>query len=107
MNFKPCGDKMIIKPDPVQEKTKSGLYKPQTALGDSIDLVSGVVVEISDGFYGQGVGFVKSQFKVGDRVYYQQLQGKEIEQIPDHVLVMEAAIVMREKREPEDYTDRD
>ena len=95
MNFKPCGDKILVKPEPIQEKTPSGIIKPQTAF---IDLVSGIVIEVTDGYYSQSGALIKSKFKPGDRIFYQKGQAVELEQIPGYALIMEAAVLMKEKK---------
>lgn len=92
----PCGDKLLIKPDPIPETKPGGkIIIPGTAFAD---LVSGVVKHIHRGFHTTDGTFVKCKFEVDDKVYYQQGQAVSAEVIPDLVLVMEAAIVMREER---------
>jgi len=94
VNYKPCGDKLLVKPDPEEEKTASGLIRPQIAF---IGLVSAVVIDTSDGFYSQCGTLIKSQFKPGDRIFYQKGQAVELEQLPGYALIMEAVVLMKEK----------
>ena len=95
----PCGDKIFIRPDPIPEKTKGGIIKPQTTF---VELVSGTVEAVHKGYVAQNGTFVECQFRVGDKVYYQAGQAVPVEHLPeDLVMVMEAAIVMREEREDE------
>lgn len=99
MNYKPCGDKILIKLDPIQEKTPGGIVRVQTGF---IDFVWATVVEVSDGFWTEMGNFVGVEFKPGDRVMYQSGQAIKLEDMPDHALILQAAIVMREKREGDD-----
>lgn len=93
----PCGDKLLIKPDPVPETKPGGkIIIPQTTFAE---LVSGTVEHVHNGFHATDGTFVKSAFEPGDKVYYQQGQAVQAEVIPGLVLVQEAAIVMREERE--------
>jgi chaperonin GroES len=96
-DFQPCGDKVLIKLDPEEEKTPGGIIKPQTA-DEFVKFVWGTVVAVSDGFYGQGVGWVEIKYKPGDRVMYQKGQPILLEDWPGYALIMEAAILAKEKK---------
>lgn len=100
----PCGDKLLIKPDPISEVTSGGIVKPQTTF---LELVSGTVEKIHNGYYAQTGTWVECQFKPGDKVYYQQGQAVEAEVVPGLVLVMEAAIVMREERKEDKFLTKE
>lgn len=99
----PCGDKLLIKPDPIPETKPGGkIIIPQTTFAE---LVSGVVKHTHNGFHATDGTFVKSAFEPGDKVYYQVGQAVSAEVIPDLVLVQEAAIVMREERPEIKFVD--
>jgi|GEM_PF-4066218 len=95
----PCGDKLLIKPDPIPE-TDPGkvIIKPETAF---TELVSGTVKAVHTGFHATDGTLVPCRFEVDDKVYYQQGQALTDGVIPGMVLVQEAAIVMRGEREKE------
>jgi len=90
----PTGDKVLIKPDPKQDKTPGGLYKPQTGFAD---LVWGEVVSVSEGFHSQNGDWIELRFKPGDRVCYQEGQAVELDFLPGHALLSQATIVLKEK----------
>lgn len=75
MNFKPLGDRVIIKQDDVQETTPGGLLltggskeKPQT----------GVIVAAGDGRYDNHGKLVPMPVAAGQRVMYGKYSGNEV-----------------------------
>jgi chaperonin GroES len=67
-NFKPLGDRVLVKPDSREEKSKGGLI-----LNDSINRgqkVYGTVVAIGTGLFSQTGNTIPMSVKVGDRVLY-------------------------------------
>lgn len=98
--FKPCGDKLLIKPDPVEEKTPKGIIKPTT---DIDDLCVGTVISVSDGFYGQE-GFwvdMRKLFKAGDRVLFQHGVAAPVQDQPEYSYIQMAGMLAREERKGE------
>lgn len=81
VNFQPFEDRILVFPDPVEEKTKGGLYKPNEAI-DKVKPVIGTVVAVGPGkagmkFKSQQVNKYDSQnfteelpIKPGDRISY-------------------------------------
>lgn len=87
MSLKPLGDRVIIKPDEVEEKTASGLYlaseskeKPQT----------GVVQAVGDGKLDKDGNLVPVPVKEGDHVLYGKYGGTEITLNGEDLLVARA-----------------
>ena len=75
MNFKPLGDRVVIKQDDVQETTKGGLLltsnskeKPQT----------GTVMAVGPGRYDGHGKLIPMPVEVGDKVAYAKYGGQEI-----------------------------
>ena len=75
MNFKPLGDKVLIKQDEVQETTKGGLLlttgskeKPQT----------GLIVAAGDGRYDNNGNLVPMPVSAGQKVMYGKYAGNEV-----------------------------
>lgn len=75
MNFKPLGDRVVIKQDDVQETTKGGLLltsnskeKPQT----------GTVMAVGAGRYDNQGKLIPMPVAVGDKVAYAKYGGQEI-----------------------------
>lgn len=78
--FRPLGDRILVKPDPAEEKTESGLIIPDSAKDKP---VRGTVV---------AVGPAAPSVKEGSKVLYGEHAGTEI------LLDKESFLVMREEQ---------
>ena len=70
MNVKPLSDRVLVLPNPAEEKTAGGLFIPDTAKEKPL---AGKVVAV-----GPGTADVKMEVKVGDTVLYGKYAGTEI-----------------------------
>ncbi len=70
MQVKPLADRVLIEPNPAEEKTAGGLIIPDTAKEKPL---SGKVIAA-----GPGTADVKMEVKVGDQVLYGKYAGTEI-----------------------------
>ena len=70
MNVKPLSDRVLVLPNPAEEKTAGGLFIPDTAKEKPL---AGKVVAA-----GPGTADVKMEVKVGDTVLYGKYAGTEI-----------------------------
>jgi len=70
--LKPVSDRVIIKPDPKSDKTKSGIYKPKSAI-EQDTIMTGEVVAVGNGKPGHPM-----IVKKGDFVMYPEHSGTEI-----------------------------
>ena len=70
MNVKPLSDRVLIQPNPAEEKTAGGLIIPDTAKEKPL---AGKVIAV-----GPGTSEVKMEVKVGDEVLYGKYAGQEI-----------------------------
>ena len=70
MNVKPLSDRVMIEPNPAEEKTAGGLFIPDTAKEKPL---AGKVVAV-----GPGTAEVTMEVKVGDQVLYGKYSGTEI-----------------------------
>lgn len=70
MNIKPLSDRVLIEPNPTEEKTASGLFIPETAKEKPL---VGKVVAV-----GPGTSEVKMEVTVGCSVLYGKYAGTEI-----------------------------
>ena len=70
MNVKPLSDRVLIEPNPAEEKTAGGLFIPDTAKEKPL---AGKVVAV-----GSGTAEVTMEVKVGDQVLYGKYSGTEI-----------------------------
>lgn len=76
MHMKPVGNKIIVKPVAVEEKTKSGIVLPGTAQEKPHQ---GKVVAIGSGYIAQATGQrIPLEVKTGDKVVYSKDVGIEI-----------------------------
>ena len=67
---KPLSDRVLIQPNPAEEKTAGGLIIPDTAKEKPL---AGKVIAV-----GPGTSEVKMEVKVGDEVLYGKYAGQEI-----------------------------
>ena len=70
MNVKPLSDRVLVLPNPAEEKTVGGLYIPDTAKEKPL---SGKVVAV-----GPGTKDVTMEVKEGDTVLYGKYAGQEL-----------------------------
>ncbi len=70
MNVKPLSDRVLILPNPAEEKTAGGLIIPDTAIEKPL---AGKVIAV-----GPGTSDIKMEVKVGDQVLYGKYAGQEI-----------------------------
>lgn len=70
MNVKPLSDRVLVLPNPAEEKTAGGLIIPDTAKEKPL---AGKVVAV-----GPGTSDIKMEVKVGDEVLYGKYAGTEI-----------------------------
>ena len=80
MNVKPLSDRVLILPNPAEEKTAGGLIIPDTAKEKPL---AGKVVAV-----GPGTSEVKMEVKVGDQVLYVKYAGQEIQIEGESYLIM-------------------
>lgn len=71
MNLKPLGDRVVVKPMPKEETTKSGIILPDTANKES--RMEGEIVAI-----GQGEKVASLNLEVGQKVVFSEYGGSEI-----------------------------
>ena len=80
MTIKPLSDRVLVKPNPAEEKTASGLFIPDTAKEKPL---MGKVVAV-----GPGTAEIKMEVKVGDMVIYGKYAGTELSHEGEDYLVM-------------------
>ncbi len=80
MNVKPLSDRVLVLPNPVEEKTAGGLIIPDTAKEKPL---VGKVVAV-----GPGTAEVKMEVKVGDEVLYGKYAGTELHIEGEDYLIM-------------------
>lgn len=85
MNLKPLADRVVVKPSAAEEKTKGGLYVPDTAKEKP---VWGEVVAVGPGKVSDDGKTIPMQIKVGDKVLYGKYSGTEVTVDGDELLIM-------------------
>ncbi len=80
MKIKPLSDRVLIHPNPAEEKTAAGLIIPDTAKEKPL---AGKVVAV-----GPGTSEVKMEVKVGDQVLYGKYAGTEVTVEGETYLIM-------------------
>ena len=75
--LKPLGDRVVVKPLPREEMTKSGIYLPDTAKERPQE---GTIVAVGPGRQTDEGKVVAMTLKVGDKVLYAKYAGTEYKQ---------------------------
>jgi chaperonin GroES len=84
----PAQEKILVRRDEADEKTKSGLFKPEGALEKP---QTGVVVAVGPGKYVEGtfpLVRIPSDYAVGDTVYFGKYAGSEVEIADETLLIL-------------------
>jgi chaperonin GroES len=79
MTIKPLGDRVLIKREEAEEKTKSGIVLPGAKEAPQMATVLAV---------GPGTDEVKMEVKVGDKVIFSKYSGTEIKLDNEEVLLL-------------------
>jgi chaperonin GroES len=86
MTIKPLSDRVLVLPNPAEEKTAGGLFIPDTAKEKPL---MGKVVAV-----GPGTAEVKMEVKEGDTVLYGKYAGTEIEWEGEKYLIMRQSDIL-------------
>lgn len=71
----PIGDRVVVKPEPEEQKTRSGIVLPDTAKEKPSE---GTVVAVGTGRILDNGQKVPLEVKVGDKVIYSKYGGNEV-----------------------------
>lgn len=74
MKIKPLGNRVLLKPIEAEEKTKSGLYIPDSAKEKPL---TAEVIAVGEGDYKEGK-LVPIQLKAGQKVIHESYGGSEV-----------------------------
>ena len=91
MNVKPLSDRIVVKPEPAEEKTASGIILPDTAQEKP---QMGTVLATGPGKVSDSGDLVKMTLKNGDKVLYGKYSGTEITVDGDNVLIMRESDIL-------------
>jgi len=91
MNVKPLSDRIVVKPEPAEEKTASGIILPDTAQEKP---QMGKVMAVGPGKSSDSGELIKMSLKKGDKVLYGKYSGTEITVDGDDVLIMRESDIL-------------
>ena len=86
MAVRPLSDRVLVMPNPAEEKTAGGLFIPDTAKEKPL---MGKVIAV-----GPGTAEVKMEVKVGDTVMYGKYAGTEINVDGTDYLIMKQSDIL-------------
>ena len=89
-SIKPLGDRVVVKPEPAEEKTASGLFIPDTAKEKP---QRGTVLAVGPGKVENG-NKIDMTVSEGDTVLYGKYSGTEITMHGDDVLIMRESDIL-------------
>lgn len=89
-SIKPLGDRVVVRPQPAEEKTASGLFIPDTAKEKP---QRGTVLAVGPGKVENGVK-VDMTVTTGDIVLYGKYSGTEIAMNNEDVLIMRESDIL-------------
>lgn len=85
MKLKPLADRIVVKPAVAEDKTKGGLFLPDTAKEKP---VWGEVIAVGTGKVTDEGKHIALEVKVGDKVLYGKYSGTEVTVEGEEVLIM-------------------
>jgi chaperonin GroES len=91
INLKPLGDRVVIKPSPKEEVTKSGLVIPDTAKEKPQE---GTILAVGPGRLDDKGKRQPMDVKVDDKVLYAKYAGTEIKIEGDEYLILKETDIL-------------
>ena len=89
-SIKPLGDRVVVRPQPAEEKTASGLFIPDTAKEKP---QRGEVVSVGPGRVENGTK-IDMTVSAGDTVLYGKYSGTEINITDEDLLIMRESDIL-------------
>lgn len=87
----PIGDRVVVKPEPEEQKTKSGIVLPDSAKEKPSE---GTIVAVGTGRTLDNGQRIPIEVKIGDRVIYSKYGGTEVKvETEDYVILAERDIL--------------
>ncbi len=92
LKLRPLGNRVIVKPEVVHEKTKGGIYLPDTASKEKPQM--GVVIAVGTGRVLENGQKVPMEVKKNDKVIFSKYAGTEIKiDEVEHLILTESDIL--------------
>ena len=94
VKLQPMGDRLVVKPTQSEEKTKSGIYIPDTAKEKPQE---GKVVAVGPGKMNDEGKRIPMDVEVGDTVIYTKYGGSEIKIDGEELIIMRESDILAKK----------
>lgn len=94
-NLTPIGDRVVVKPAPEEQKTKSGIVLPDSAKEKPQE---GTVVAVGTGRILDNGQKVPHEVKIGDQVIYSKYGGTEIKIDNEEFIILKQDDILAIKR---------
>jgi len=94
-NLTPIGEKVVVKPDPEEIKTKSGIVLPDTAKEKPQE---GTVVAVGTGRILDNGQKVPHEVKIGDKVLYSKYGGTEVKVEEEEYIILSERDILAIKK---------
>jgi len=92
--LQPLGDRVLVKPIAKEEKTKSGIYLPDTAKEKPQE---GEIIAVGPGKYDETGKRIPMDLKVGDTVIYAKYGGTEIKVDDVELMILRESDILAKK----------
>jgi chaperonin GroES len=92
--LQPLADRVLVRPIEKEEKTKSGIYLPDTAKEKPQE---GEVIAAGPGKLDENGKRVPMELKVGDRVIYTKYGGQEIKVDDEELIILRESDILAKK----------
>lgn len=94
VNLQPLADRVVVKPTEKEEKTKSGIYLPDTVKEKPQE---GKVIAVGPGRLSEDGKRIAMDLKVGDLVLYAKYGGTEIKIDDEDVIILRESDILAKK----------
>jgi chaperonin GroES len=94
MSLQPLGDRVVVKPSPKEEVTKSGIVLPDTAKEKPQE---GEILAVGPGRVTDEGKRIPLDVKVGDKVIYSKYGGTEIKVDEQELIVLRESDILAKK----------
>jgi chaperonin GroES len=94
IKLQPLADRLVVKPTEKEEKTKSGIYLPDTAKEKPQE---GEVVAVGPGRITEDGKRIPMDLKVGDKVIYSKYGGSEIKIDDVEMIILRESDILAKK----------
>ena len=94
VKLQPLADRLVVKPIEAEEKTKTGIYLPDTAKEKPQE---GKVVAVGPGRLSDDGKRIAMEVKVGDIVVYSKYGGTEIKVEDEELIILRESDILAKK----------